>query len=185
MNDQNPDKRQGLYPVGIGVLVFLPETLPSSTQFQEVIRCVPGKFRDRFASPTWSARAALTGAAAASVMAARDPASSQSCRCDIPYRRSFWPTRNRFGRPSGANSLGTEHTETRASGVSAAPPLLPRLDRRPHPPQAGSSLASHGGPASWLHRAQTPLSLSTSPQRAGALSPPPRCERQESGSLLQ
>lgn len=51
MNDQNPDKRQGLYPVGIGVLVFLPETLPSSTQFQEVIRCVPGKFRDRFASP--------------------------------------------------------------------------------------------------------------------------------------
>lgn len=54
MNDQNSDKRQGLYPVGIGVLVFLPETLPSSTQFQEVIICAPGKFRDRFASPPHS-----------------------------------------------------------------------------------------------------------------------------------
>lgn len=110
MNDQNPDKRQELYPVGIGILVFLPETLPSSTQFQEVM--CSRQIQRPFRIPTWSVRAALTGAAAASVMAARDPASSQSCRCDIPYRRSFLPTRNRLGRPSGANSLGTERTET-------------------------------------------------------------------------
>lgn len=178
MNAQNLDKRQGLYHVDIGVLVFLPEALAE-------LYPISGGVRNLFASPTWSVRAALTGAAAASVMVARDPASSQSRRCDLPYRRPFLPTRTRLRWPSGTNSPGTESAEPRAGGVSAAPPRLPRLDRRLHPLQAGSPLASPGGSASWLHRAQASLaSRSTSPTAcAGALSPPGRCERQVSGSF--
>lgn len=148
----------------------------SSTQFQEVVKCLPGKLRSRFASPTWSMRIALTGAAAASVMAARGAASSQNRLCNLPYNTALpGPHAPDSGSPGqiawrrSMQSRGLSCRSTAPATGSQAPPAARRLPIGW--PWRFRPLAAEPR----LHwRAQAPA-----PRRApGALSPPRRCERQ-------